>query len=148
MAEKRFAVYDNTAVDFLFAGIPITEGRVKGGWLKVTPVSGNFGTVQDVNALVTRYKTNNRLYTVELTLHQSSIHHAQIQAIYAADTIAQDGSGVAAATIKDNAGATLINFAQIWVEKQPDLEWGEEVKEWTWVFTAVGDAHHVAPGGN
>lgn len=145
---SRFAIYDSNAVEFIFAGIPIKEGRPKEGFLTAAPVSGNFGTVQDTNGLVTRYKTQNRIYTVEVTLHQSSIHHAQLQAIFGADSLAVDGSGVSSALIKDLNGSTLITFPHIWVEKQPDLEWGEEVKEWTWVLTAVSDGHLVVVGGN
>jgi hypothetical protein len=144
----RFAVYDSNAVEFIFAGIPIKEGRPKDGFLTVTPESGNYGRVQDTNSLVTRYKTNNRVYTVEVSLHQSSIHHAQLQAIFGADSLAVDGSGVSSALIKDLNGSTLITFPHIWVEKQPDLTWAEEVQVWTWVLTAVSDGHLVVVGGN
>ena len=148
MAAKRFAVYDSQAVQLIIAGIPVTEGRDKSTFLKFTPDSPNWGTVQDTNALVTRFRTNNRLWTMEVSLHQSSVHHDQFSALFGADALAVDGSGVVPGLIKDLNGSTLVTISQMWVEKQPDAEWGEEVKTWTWTWKCVSDASVVIYGGN
>jgi hypothetical protein len=143
-----FAVYDSEALDIIIGSIPVKEGRVKAGFLRITPDSANWGSTQDTSGKVTRYRTNNRLYTMELTLQQSSIHNAQFSALFGADHLATDGSGVASGMIKDNNGSTLLTLDKVWVEKAPDAEWGEEVKDWTWVFKVVSDPHIMLLGGN
>lgn len=148
MAANRFANYDVNAVDIVLCNIPILEGRVKGSFLKISPDNANWGTVQDCSGLVSRYRTNNRLYTIELTLHQTSVHHAQLSAAFAADHLATNGAGVGNGLVKDNNGASLYTFPQVWVEKQPDFELGEEVKEFTWVFKGVSDPQLTITGGN
>jgi len=148
MANNRLAIYDCQALQLIIATIPIKEGLVKGSFLKFAPAEENWGVVQDVNGLVTRYRKNNRIYNMEVTMHQTSVHHAQFSAIFGADHLATDGSGVAAGMIKDDNGATLVTIPHMWVSKGPDAEWGEEVKEWTWMFTCVTDANLVIYGGN
>ncbi len=145
---SRFAIYDSAALQLLIATIPITEGRDKSSFLKLTPQDEHWGVVQDTNGLVTRFRKNNRLWTMEVSLHQSSVHHSQFQAIFGADHLATDGTGVTDGLIKDNNGSTLATFPHMWVTKQPDAEWGEEVKTWTWTFTCVSDGHVVMLGGN
>lgn len=148
MANNRLAVYDCQAVQLIIATIPIKEGLVKGTFLKFAPADENFGYVQDVNGLVTRYRKNNRIYMMEVTVHQSSVHNTQFSAIFGADHLATDGSGISSGLIKDDNGSTLCTIPHMWISKPPDAEWGEEVKEWTWTFTCVTDANLVILGGN
>jgi len=148
MANNKFKIYDSNAVDVIICDIPVVEGRVKEGFCKISADAEMWGTVQDCNGVVTRFRTNNRLYTVEVSIHQSSVHNAQFSALFAADYLATDGSGVGAALIKDNNGASLVTFTEIWIKKSPEASYAEGVETYVWTFQGVGDPTTVVFGGN
>jgi hypothetical protein len=128
--------------------IPILDGHNKDGTIKVSSDGPQYVDITSADGVVTRYRTLNRVRTVELTLDQSSEEHAKLSALHALDTNTKNGSGVGAFFLKDNNGSTIVAGPQCWISKAPDIEYGEAPKPRVWTFRVVADPIAAIVGGN
>jgi hypothetical protein len=144
----QFTTYEAEAITVVVANIPITEGKPQGTFLSVAPDEAEFGATQALDGHVARWRRRNSLWTVELTLLQTSSHHQQLSALHAADVGSFGGAGIGSFLVYDTRGATKLVGKQCWIEQSPEAEWGPEVAEWTWTFKVVSGAAAMIFGGN
>lgn len=143
----RFTVYDSEAVDLMVAAISVDDGRAE-NFVKVTLDDPHFGTEQGADGHVVRFNKHSRIYTVEITLKNSSSVHAKFAALLAIDVASTGGAGVGAFLLKDRNGSTLLLGSQCWLEKPPDREFGVAVGDSTWSAKVVANAATMIFGGN
>lgn len=143
-----FKNFDSQAVDVVVNNIPITDGKPQGTFLSVSADQPQWGVTQSLDAHVVRWRQQNRLWTVELTLLQTSRHNQELSVMFAADYNATNGAGVGTFLVLDNNGATKLAAAHCWIEQPPDWAYAAEVQEVTWTFKVVADPHTMIFGGN
>lgn len=144
---NRLAVYAADEVSVAIGTVVLSDGLPKGTFIKITTPE-HFGNVQGTDGHVARYRMKNRVYRAEVTLLQTSSHHAELQALLILDTEANNGAGVVPFFLKDNNGTALYASESAWIVKPADTEFGEEVKELSpWIIDFVADTNKAFPAG-
>lgn len=140
-------VHDLGAVTGVIVGIPVTEGRGK-VFAKISKEEDDFGTTVGADGTVVRWKVNNPLWNLEITLLNASKHQQQFSAIRIADLRSTSGAGLGVLLLEDTNGATLVSSPHCWIKKPADREIGQESGESTWEFQFEEVPGAVILGGN
>jgi hypothetical protein len=145
---SRLAIYESRAVDVIFGGIPLADGRAD-PFFSIAP-QGPAYVVEGPGAdgMITRCGTNNNLYTVTITLKGSSEEHAKLSALHIADRIATNGAGVAPLLVKDSNGSTLIATDRCWIATFNELAFGVTRPDVAWELHAIIEPAGFILGGN
>lgn len=144
---NTFKIYTARDVTIAVGPVVINDGRPEGTFIKITTPE-KFGVVQGIDGDVARYYMQNRVYRAELTLLQTSSHHAELNALFILDDESGNGAGVVPFFMKDENGTSLIASEFAWCVKAPDAEFGQEVKEASpWIIDFVADVKQVFTQG-
>lgn len=103
----------------------------------IEPTSDRFTWVEGVDGSAARAATKSRLYTVKITLLQTSASNAFCSAIHEIDQV--DSSGVAGSLpfiVKDANGTDLFFSPAMSVFKEPPMTRGNKVEDQEWEFRA------------
>jgi hypothetical protein len=144
----RLAAFDSEAVDVVFMGIPIRDGRAADAFLTVEPDEEAFKSEKGADGLVVRYATHNRLYNVKIKLKASSSENIKLKLLHAADTQSTNGAAVSPFLFKDNNGSTLMAGGQSWITKAPPWQIGQSNGDVEWQGQCVADVVQMIFGGN
>lgn len=133
----RLTIYESKAVDVIFAGFPMSDGRAD-PFFSIAP-NGPAYVVEGPGAdgHITRCGTNDDLYTITLTLKGTSNAHAKLSALHIADRSSANGAGVAPLLVKDGNGSTLIATDRCWIVQAPETEFGITRPDMAWEFHAI-----------
>lgn len=144
----RIAVYSPSQVSVIFAGINVEDGLAD-PFVSISAAAPQYNAEQGADdKSVVRYKTNNRLFTVEIGLKGYSKHHAAFSALLAVDDESDNGAGVAPFMVKDNNGSSLWATDKAWIMGIPDMAKGATAADVTWQLQFVGAMPQIILGGN
>lgn len=145
---NRLANYASEAVDVIFAGLPMSDGRAD-PFFQIAP-NGPAYVIEGPGAdgQITRCATENNLYEITLTLKGSSSEHAKLSALHIADRISTGGAGIAPLLIKDRNGSTLIATDQCWIVSFSELGFGVTRPDVAWTLHAIIPPAGFILGGN
>jgi hypothetical protein len=101
--------------------------------------TGNDGTVG-------RARNANKSGEFEFKLLQTSEVNAQLSTLVNADDLLNDGKALVAISVLDGSGTSLASATQCWVKQLPEMTFGKEVGERTWIFSAADMRMFI--GGN
>lgn len=138
-------IYDSNQVQVAFAGVPV-QGYADGDFLSISYETDAFSDVVGTDGDVSRSKTNDRRATVEITLMSTSPTNDLLSAIHLADLNTAGGAGVGALLITDLNGTSLFTCGNAWIAKAPDVTYGREANERTWMLRC--DKLIAFTGGN
>jgi hypothetical protein len=138
-------IYDSNRVQVSFAGVPV-QGYADGDFLTITPETDAFTSVVGTDGTVSRSKSNDRRATIEITLMNTSLTNDLFSAIFIGDLEANGGAGVGAFLVVDLSGASLYSAGNCWITKAPDVTYGREANERTWMLQC--DKLYSFTGGN
>lgn len=144
---QQFANFSADRVVLTFAGVRI-QGLADGTFVRITPAAAGFGTKVGSDGLVSRWRSNNPLHAVEITLEQTSSSNDVLSALHNADLAAPNGAGVGTLSIEDLEGRFKAFAEFAWIEKRPDSEFGRETGTRAWTLAAVFPAGALFEGGN
>lgn len=147
MSTDRLAHYSADEVSVILGVLEIEDQLPEGTFFKLIPVEG-WAFKKGIGRAVARWALNDKIATAELTLMQTSRHNQELSALYALDKSSKNGAGVFPAIVKDNKGASLYVTEHCFVIKLPEAEFGEEVKERTWLLYWGLDPETTVIGGN
>lgn len=144
----RLSIYESKVFTVVFAGISISDGRAD-PFFSISAQGPAF-VVEGPGAdgQVTRCGTNNRLYTITLSLKGASAEHAKLAAIHIADCEADNGAGVAPLFAKDANGSTLIMTDRAWITQMPEQAHGVTKPDVSWELHAMIENGGFILGGN
>jgi hypothetical protein len=124
----------------------VLSGYADGTFVKITRSGAAFEKKKGADGTVDRCNRNAYDFEVEITLKQTSPYNAILAGILAADQLSN--SGVFPLTIVDLSGPTgapSTFFApQAWIEKDPDVEYGDSLKNHTWKFQTGAGTNFIA----
>lgn len=123
--------YSPKDVILTVGGNPI-GGYADGTFIKVTQVEDSFTQVVGADGQVSRTKSANRAVAIELTLKQTSPSNDVLSALHRADQIAN--AGTVPVQVKDLSGTTLCSAAEGWIKRLPDVEFGKDMSDRTWML--------------
>lgn len=144
----RLSVYESKVFAVIFAGVPIKDGRADPFF--TISANGPAYVVEGPGAdgHVTRCGTNNRLYTITLSMKGASADHAKLSAIHIADCDAANGAGVAPLFVLDSNGSTLIQTDRAWITQMPEQAHGVTKPDVSWELHAIIEPGGFILGGN
>lgn len=146
MAGDAVKFYDANQVTTVFGAARIDSGFNDGQFLRITKTEKDFGVKVGADGQVTRFKTNNNVYEIKVTLMQTSNGHAKFTAIRALDLAAPNGAGVAPIAVADLGGANAFAASACWISGPPEQVYGREAEGWEWTLQCA-DGVEVC-GGN
>jgi len=138
-------IYDLDQVTLSFAGIPLTGGFGEGGSIKITKDENLFDKKIGRSGNVVRYKNNNRMAEIEITLVQTSAINSRLNAIAQIDMRAPNGAGVGPFMCQDRTNGDTYFAESAWIQSPPEVEFGQEVTDRVW--TIACETLEFAPGG-
>lgn len=138
-------IYDSNRVQVSFAAVPV-QGYADGEFLSITREADAFTSVVGTDGEVSRSKSNDRRATIEIKLMSTSPTNDLFSAILSGDINANGGAGVGAFLVVDLSGASLYSAGNAWITKGPDVTYGREATERTWVLQV--DKLFEFTGGN
>jgi len=134
--------YNPKKVLLTFGGIPIS-GFAKGTFIKVTPSADTYTKYVGADGEVARAQSSDDTSSVEITLMKTSDSNAYLNTIKESDKLI--GDGVLPLSITDlSTGQEVMFWAQAWIKKAPDKEYGDDVPTRNWTF----DTGQATSGSN
>lgn len=138
--------YNPASVTVSFSGLPI-RGFAPDTFIALTRSEAGFETIKGVDDTYIRIRKGDPIWTVEITLLQSSPSNAELSAIHILDLETENGSGIGLFGIADTSGTSLFASPSAWIQGWPEnWEYGPSHAPRTWKIDAV-DAK-VLVGGN
>lgn len=154
MADSTIRTYDPKEVLLTF-GTTTFSGFAEGSFIKIDRSGDLFTTVKGADGGVDRVNNNNSIFTVEVTLKQTSPTNEQLAAVAIADSLSN--AGVAQMQIKDLRssrsildktieallpkglnGDKIVFLAEAWISKDPETEYSDTMTNRVWTFTCSG----------
>lgn len=129
MAE--FNNYDPGLIVGTFKGVEI-RGYMDGTAVAAERTEDTFETVVGGQGDGARVRKRNRSGTVTFTLQQTSPTNARLAAIAEQDE--EFGTGVGPLFVKDLNGTDVIVAANAWIQKVPNMEYGDTLSGREWVI--------------
>lgn len=114
-----------------FAGVLIDRGIVS---ITAAPEVDDFSSTVSIDGDTTRNFSNNRNYTCEIVLQESSPVNAQLSAIRNAARTGVNGLGIGTFSLVNNIGQSELTSDKAWIQRAPDMSVGAEVGERTWTL--------------
>ena len=132
-------------VSLIFGGIPLDSGFGSDTVFSFES-EDMYDDAVGADGEVIRWATNDRRFTLKVSLMQSSDKNALLSALVALGALSSNGDDVAALLLKDNNGSTVIASGKTWLKGLPGVDFGKSAKEREWTFRGVWDA--IVVGGN
>ena len=134
--------YDPSKISLIVGLVPIT-GFSDGSMVKVTRASDAFTKVVGADGIVSRAKSLDKSGEVEIQLVQTAPSNDTLNAFALLDDVAN--AGVVPLSISDALSNTRILSGHSWVRKLPDIEYGKDLANRTWILD-FSDAAAVVGG--
>lgn len=137
MTQKSF---DANQLSVVFGVSPIV-GFAKDNALTIETENAQWGQTVDLRGNVSRYRINNNVSKITLSLVQSSSSNSLLSNYVELDN--QSGAGTFPIIIKDSNSTTLFTSQSAYVLQVPSNEYGEEEKNREWVIMATNNTHYI-----
>ena len=141
--DNNINTYDPASLLISFGGA-IINGYADGSFVKIKPDAKRFEKVVGADGSTARVKTNNRCYSVTLSLMQTSPANDVLSAFDILDN--QTNEGALPLLIKDNSGRTVFFAAAAWIAEAPEADFSKTLTERVWLID-TGPADYFV-GGN
>lgn len=132
--------YDPKNVKCIMFGAPAV-GFADGSFIKVSRNEDTFTLMVGADGETVRTRSRNKSGTIELTLLASSDFNDVLSKAMLLDE--QTGAGVGPFLLQEIGGTTVLAAGNTWVKKAPDVEYGKEHPNRTWVLEADSIEFHV-----
>jgi hypothetical protein len=143
--DKTVRTYDPSEVKIV-VGTFVLSGYADGTFVKITRSGDAFEKKKGADGTVDRINKNAYDFEVEITIKQTSPYNAILSGLLAADQLSNNG--VFPLTITDLSGATTGPSAffapQAWIMKDPEVDYGDALKNHTWKFATGAGANYIA----
>lgn len=126
------STYSPSDVTVTIAGMHSVTGYSSGTFIRITKDIRPFSKVRAMDGEIARMYSEDTGYKVELTLAQSSSTNNILTMLYNID--AATHMGKFPLFIKDGRGQTSFLAATAWIEQTPDVTFGSDLSERTWIF--------------
>lgn len=114
------------------------EGFAEGAALSIEPTSDRFTVTEGADGSAARAATGSRLYTVKISLLQTSASNAFCAAIYQADELDDSGiAGVLPFVFKDKNGADFFMSPRMFITKPASIVRTNKIEPQEWEFRAA-----------
>jgi hypothetical protein len=147
--DKTVRTFDPSQVKITLAlpsSATVISGYADGTFVKITRTGDAFENKRGSDGTVDRINKNAYDFTVEITLKQTSPYNAILSGILATDQLTNNG--VFPLTVVDLSGpaaAPSTFFApQAWVVKDPEVDYGDALKNHTWKFATGAGTNFIA----
>lgn len=126
--------YDPKLIDIQWIdGVPFT-GYADGTFIKISGGGDAYETVKGADGSVDRINKNQRVYTLTITLKQTSITNDYLSYIHEQDV--KYNQGTHGFSLTDGNGTTKIEGV-MWIKKSPDDEFSGDMSTREWTFECV-----------
>lgn len=139
-----FCTYNSDDVDILIGGFYKVRGLSEGTYVKVKKDLVTNITVRSTDGMVARKKVVNSTFTVEITVLQASPANNTFTRLCKLDNVT--GMGKFPLMIRDASGTGYFFSPTVWIEDIPELSFGTENNNKTWILRA--DSGEINVGGN
>lgn len=136
--------YSPSDVTITVAGLYSVTGYAEGTFIRITKDTQQVSTVRAMDGTVSRIKSPDTGWKVEITLAQSSSGNDIFSTLWNVDKVT--GMGKFPLFIKDGSGSTMFMAATAWIEEVPDIIFSNQMQDRTWRFAATDVIVNV--GGN
>lgn len=123
--------YDPEKVSIVI-GVMISTGHAKGTFVEFEYDEDHFTKAAGVDGGITRTKNANFSGKLRVTYEQSSPMNDYLSGLAAADRAT--GAGIVPVMVRDQNGTTLFSAAAAWVQKTPNVGFGDEAASREWVL--------------
>jgi hypothetical protein len=136
--------YSPSDVTITVAGLYSVTGYAEGTFVKITKDTQQISTIRAMDGTVSRIKSPDTGWKIELTLAQSSSGNDILSTLWNVDKVT--GMGKFPLMIKDGSGSTMFMAASAWIEDIPDIVFSNQLETRTWGFRATDVIANI--GGN
>ncbi|ATN92777.1 hypothetical protein QGX11_gp014 [Pseudomonas phage PPSC2] len=119
-------------------------GYAEGTFVKITKDTQQITTIRAMDGTMSRIKSPDTGWRIELTLAQSSSGNDVLSTLWNVDKVT--GMGKFPLMIKDGSGSTMFMAASAWVEEVPDIVFSNQMEGRTWALRATDVIVNI--GGN
>lgn len=137
MSAGNLYSYSADQVDVIFAGVSLSEGLADGDFCKITYPNEAWITKQGTDGTVVRSKRIGLMAEIEITVQQGSIVNNVLSAIFTADYVTANGSGIAPVLVADRNGTSLHAGAKAWIKGPPEVTYSREMSEVSWTLSVA-----------
>jgi hypothetical protein len=127
--------YSPSDVTVTVAGLYSVTGYAEGTFIRITKDTQQVTTLRAMDGSMSRVKSPDTGWKVELTLAQSSSGNDILSTLWNVDKVT--GMGKFPLFIKDGSGSTMFMAATAWIEEVPDITFSNSMDTRTWRFAAT-----------
>lgn len=135
--------YDAKQVVLSWGGVQLS-GFPEGTFITISKSANNVTRKVGIDG-VSRSINNDKTYDVTITLEGTSVSNDYISGIRILDDAT--GKGVLPFLMTDLSGSTVFFAESMWVAKDADVDFGNEISEYAWAFE-TGNVDEYNIGGN
>lgn len=139
-----FWSYSPEDVNIILAGIYNVEGLSEGKFVEITKDTMPIVTQRTTDGMVSRKRTTNTTYTINISLLGASGANKVFTRLYKVDELTNYGKFPI--LIKDSSGSGYFFSPTCWVESIPSLAFSTTMENNLWVLRAHGGIINI--GGN
>lgn len=136
--------YAPNDVTITVAGLYSVTGFAEGTFVRITKDTQQITTTRAMDGTMSRVKSPDTGWKVEVTLAQSSSANDIFSTLWNVDKVT--GMGKFPLMIKDGSGSTMFMAATAWIEELPDIVFSNQLETRTWRFGATDVIVNI--GGN
>lgn len=145
MAAELTGTYKGDQV-FVTVGSVLVTGFSDGDAITVKRNEDLYSTKVGIDGGVARVRSADKTGTIEIKLLQTSKVNDDLSDMFYIDNFSDDGSPVLPVSVTDGNGRTLCSAGQAWLKTVPEVSFGKEIGDRTWVFECADLKMYV--GGN
>lgn len=138
------ANYSPSDVSITVAGLYSVTGFAEGTFVRIIKDSQQIYTTRAMDGTMSRCKSPDTGWRIEITLAQSSSANDIFSALWNVDRVT--GLGKFPLFIKDGSGSTMFTAATAWIEQLPEVIFSNQMETRTWTFCATDVLINI--GGN
>lgn len=136
--------YSPSDVTITIAGLYSVTGYAEGTFVRLTKDSQQITTIRAMDGTMSRIKSPDTGWRIELTLAQSSSGNDILSTLWNVDKVT--GMGKFPVMVKDGSGSTMFMAATAWVEEVPEILFSNKLEDRTWTLRATDVIVNI--GGN
>lgn len=136
--------YSPSDVTITIAGLYSVTGYADGTFVRIIKDTQQITTVRAMDGTMSRVKSPDTGWKVEITLAQSSSGNDILSTLWNVDNVT--GMGKFPLFIKDGTGSTMFMAASAWIEDLPEVVFSNQMETRTWRFAATEVVVNI--GGN
>lgn len=136
--------YSPSDVTITVAGLYSVTGYAEGTFVKITKDTQQVTTIRAMDGTMSRIKSPDTGWRIELTLAQSSSANDILSTLWNVDKVT--GMGKFPLMVKDGSGSTMFMAATAWIEEVPDIVFSGQMETRTWILRATDVIANI--GGN